>query len=187
MQIFGTPGVTFVRRRVGEEFKPECVIPTVKHGGGSIMVWGCMTDSGVGELFVCEGRMDSTKYINVLETALLPSFTKLFGDTNMDGVKFQQDNAPCHKSARTMRWFRENNTELLDWPAQSPDLNPIEHLWGLLKRRVRRHTINNKEDLKRCLRLEWNSITVDDCKKLVNSLPKRISAVIKAKGGPTKY
>lgn len=187
MQIFGTPGVTFVRRRVGEEFKPECVVPTVKHGGGSIMDWGCMTDSGVGELFVCEGRMDSSKYINVLETALLPSFTKLFGDTNMDSDKFQQDNAPCHKSARTMTWFRENSIELLDWPAQSPDLNPIEHLWGLLKRRVRRHTINNREELKRYLRLEWNAITAEDCKNLVSCLPKRISAVIKAKGGPTKY
>lgn len=176
-----------MRRLGGEEFKPECVVLTVKHGGGSIMVWGCMTDSGVGELFVCEGRMDSSKCTNVLETALLPSFTKLFGDTNMDSDKFQQDNAPCHKSARTMRWFQKNNTELLDWPAQSPDLNPILHLWDLLKRRVRRHTMNNQEDLKRCLRLEWNSITVDDCKKLVNSLSKRISAVIKAKGGPTKY
>lgn len=173
--------------RVGEEFNADCVVPTIKHGGGSIMVWGCMTSSGVGELFVCEGRMNSTKYINVLESALLPSFTTLFGDTNMDGAKFQQDNAPCHKSALTMTWFRENEIELLKWPAQSPDLNPIEHLWGLLKRRVRRHTISNKEDLKRCLRLEWSSITTEDCDKLVRSIPKRISAVIKAKGGPTKY
>lgn len=98
--IVGTPGVTFVRRRVDEEFTPECKVPTVKHGGGSVMVWGCMSAAGVGEMFVCEGRMDSTKYINVLESALLPSFTTLFGDTNMESVKFQQDNAPCHK-----RWL----------------------------------------------------------------------------------
>lgn len=176
-----------MRRRVGEEFNPQCVVPTVKHGGGSVMVWGCMTDSGVGEMFVCEGRMDSTKYINVLESALVPSFSTLFGDTNMDGVRFQQDNAPCHKSARTMTWFRENNIELLEWPAQSPDLNPIEHLWGILKRKVRRHTITTKEDLKRRLREEWNNISTEDCKKLVTSLPARISAVIKARGGPTKY
>ncbi|XP_046975380.1 uncharacterized protein LOC124541508 [Vanessa cardui] len=56
-EVFGT----YVRRRVGEEFNPQCVVPTVKHGGGSVMVWGCMTDSGVGEMSVCEGRMDSTK------------------------------------------------------------------------------------------------------------------------------
>ncbi|CAH2004254.1 unnamed protein product [Acanthoscelides obtectus] len=138
-------------------------------------------------MFVCEGRMDATKYINVLENALLPSFTALYGDTNMNGVKFQQDNAPCHKAARTMAWFRENCIELLDWPAQSPDLNPIEHLWGLLKRKIRRHTFKNKEDLKRRLREEWNALTYEECNKLVRSLPKRISAVIKAKGGTTKY
>lgn len=186
-QIFGTPGVTFVRRRVGEEFSPECVVPTVKHGGGSIMVWGCMTLSGVGEMFVCEGHMNSTKYINVLESALLPSFSALFGETNMAGVKFQQDNAPCHKAARTMAWFREKGIELLEWPAQSPDLNPIEHLWGLLKGKIRRHKINTKEELKCRLLQEWNSIRPEECKKLVSSMPKRISAVIMAKGGPTKY
>lgn len=176
-----------MRRRVGEEFKPECVVPTVKHGGGSVMIWGCMTDTGVGEMFVCEGRMDSIKYTNVLESALLPSFSILFGDTNMDGVKFQQDNAPCHKSARTMSWFRENFIELLEWPAQSPDLNPIEHLWGILKRKVRRHTITTKEELKRRLRQEWNALTEEQCKNLVGSMPRRIAAVIAAKGGPTKY
>ena len=131
--------------------------------------------------------MNSTKYIKALESALLPSFTTLFGDTNMDGVQFQQDNVPCHKSACTMIWFRENCIELLDWPVQSPDLNPIEHLWDLLKTRIRWHTINNKEELKRCLRLEWNAITPEECQNFVNSILKSISAVIKSKGGPTKY
>ena len=75
-----------MRRRVGEAFKPECVVPNVKHCGDSIMVWDCMTNSGVGQLFICKGRLISTKYINVLESVLLPSFTTLFGDTKMDGV-----------------------------------------------------------------------------------------------------
>lgn len=126
-QVFGTPGVTFVRRRVGEEYHPDCVVPTVKHGGGSVMIWGCMATSGVGEMFVCEGRMNSEKYINVLETALIPYLSRIFGDTNLDGVKFQQDNAPCHKSATTMRWFRDNGIVLLDWPAQSPHRTPLEY------------------------------------------------------------
>ena len=62
-----------------------------------------------------------------------------------------------------MTWFKENSIELLDWTAQSPDLNAIEHLWGLLKTRVRRHTINKKEELKVYLRLEWNAITPEEC------------------------
>lgn len=185
--MFGTPGVTFVRRRIGEEYHPDCVVPTVKHGGGSIMVWGCMAASGVGKMFICEGRMNSEKYINVLENVLMPSLTRMFGDTNLDDVKFQQDNAPCHKSAMTMGWFKDNMVPVLDWPAQSPDLNPIEHLWGILKRKVREHSITSKRVLKNALLDEWNAITADECKKLVNSMPQRIAAVIKAKGGPTKY
>lgn len=146
-----------------------------------------MTSDGVGEMFVCEGRMNSVKYIEVLETALLPSLTSLFGDTNLDGVIFQQDNAPCHKSATTMRWFTENNIDLLDWPAQSPDLNPIEHLWSILKRKIKEHSITSKTALKNSLVQEWQAITRQDCTKLVRSMPARISAVIKSKGGPTRF
>lgn len=185
--MFGTAGATYVRRKVGEEYKPECVVPTVKHGGGSMMVWGCMSANGVGEIVVCEGRMDSKKYIQVLETALKPSFNKLFGDTNMDSIRFQQDNAPCHKSGVTMKWLSNNGVELLDWPPQSPDLNPIEHLWSILKRKIREHSITSKESLKNVLIQEWHAITPQECQRLVSSLPKRITAVVKAKGFSTKY
>ena len=105
----------------------------------------------------------------------------------VDGVKLQQENAPCHKSAYTMTLFRENCIELLDWPAQFPDLNPIEDLWDLLKAKIRRHSINNKGELKRCLRLEWTAITPKEYRNLTNSEPKRISAEIRSKGGPTNY
>lgn len=151
------------------------------------MIWGCMAADGVGKMFVCEGRMNSEKYINVLDTTLIPSLTSIYGDTNSDGVKFQQDNAPCHKSAVTMRWLSDNDVALLEWPAQSPDLNPIEHLWGILKRRIKDHSITSKSALKNVLKQEWESISPNECAKLVRSMPNRIAAVIKAKGGPTKY
>lgn len=179
--------MTYVRRRIGEEYHPDCVVHTIKHGGGSMMVWGCMGASGLGEMFVCEGRMNSEQYINVLESSFLPSLTRIFGDTNLDGVIYQQDNAPCHKSAVTMRWFKDNCVDLLEWPAQSPDLNPIEHLWANLKRKIRERHIKSKTDLKNVLVQEWNSISPDECRKLVRSMPQRIAAVIKAKGGTTKY
>lgn len=185
--MFGTPGVTYVRRRVGEEYNPDCVVPTVKHGGGSIMIWGCMAADGVGEMMLCEGRMNSTKYTEVLETALAPSVTQIFGDTNTDGVKFQQDNATCHKSAHTMAWMAQNGIDLLDWPPQSPDLNPIEHIWSILKKNIRRHSISNKQTLLAALKHEWQKISQEECFKLVESMPKRVAAVIKSKGGPTKY
>lgn len=185
--MFGTPGATYVRRRVGEEYNPECVVPTVKHGGGSIMIWGCMAADGVGEMVLCEGRMNSEKYTAVLETALAPSITKIYGDTNSEGVKFQQDNATCHKSAHSMAWMNKNGVDLLDWPPQSPDLNPIEHIWSILKKKIRRYSITNKTTLLTALKNEWAKITPDQCLKLIETMSKRVAAVIKSKGGPTKY
>ena len=73
-----------------------------------------MAADGIDEMFICEGRMNSQKYINVLETVLMPSLTCIFGDTNVRGIKFQQDSAPCHKSATTMPCFKDSNTVLLD-------------------------------------------------------------------------
>ena len=101
----------------------------------------------------------------------------------------QQDNDPKHTSNLAQKWFKDNNIDLMEWPAQSPDINPIEHLWELLKRRL----IKYEEPLKGVYELwdrvaeEWNKITPEDYQNLIESLPRRLEAVYKAKGGHTKY
>ncbi len=76
---------------------------------------------------------------------------------------------------------------VLDWPANSPDLNPIENLWGIVKRKMRDNRPNNADDLKAAIKATWASIPPQQCHKLITSMPRQIEAVIKAKGAPTKY
>ena len=76
---------------------------------------------------------------------------------------------------------------VLNWPANSPDLNPIENLWGIVKRKMRYARLNNAEELKATIRATWALITPEQCHRLIDSMPRRIAAVIQAKGAPTKY
>lgn len=86
-----------MRRRIGEEFRPECTLPTIKHPTG-VMVWGCMAASGVGRLSVCEGMMNGDKYVSTREKVMIPSAKDVFNDGRR--WYFQDDNAPCHHAKK---------------------------------------------------------------------------------------
>ncbi len=116
---------------------------------------------------------------------MLPSADKLYGDADFI---FQQDLAPAHTAKGTKSWFNDHGVAVLDWPANSPDLNPIEnHLWAIIKRKMRDTRPNNADDLKAAIKATWASITPEQCHRLIGSMPRRINAVIHAKGGTTKY
>ena len=123
----------------------------------------------------------------MLSQVLEPSIQKLQSTTPREEIIFQQDNAPCHTSRQTKTWFDEAGIEPMDWPAQSPDLNPIEHLWGVLGKAIRSMASTSKDNLYKNLRSEWEKISPETCKNLVESMPRRVKAVIMAKGGPTRY
>src|SRR5229473_1992456 len=102
---------------------------------------------------------------------------------------FQQDNDPKHTSKKAKKWMEDHNISLLDWPPQSPDLNPIEHLWKHIKSELTKYPTQPKgvwEIWERVAEV-WDKIRPEVCQDLIESMPRRVQAVIKAKGGHTKY
>ncbi len=109
---------------------------------------------------------------------MLPAADQLYGDADFI---FQQDLAPAHSAKATSTWFKHHGIPVLNWPANSPDLNPIENLWGIVKRKMRYARPNNAEELKATIRATWALITPEQCHRLIDSMPRRIAAVIQAK------
>ena len=151
------------------------------------MVWGAFCASGVGRFYKVEGKMKKEQYLKIVNQEAVPSGLELLGE----GFIFQQDNDPKHTAKIVKARFAELHEEgvltLLPWPSQSPDLNPIEHVWGILDRKAKDRKCNTLDELMDVLRKSWAALPVDTLRSLIHSMPRRIQAVIAAKGGNTKY
>ncbi len=179
---FGNQGPR-VWRKSGEAQNPCCLKSSVKFPQ-SVMIWAAMSFAGVGPLCFLKSTVNAAIYQEILEHFMLPSADKLYGDADFI---FQQDLAPAHTAKGTKSWFNDHGVTVLDWPANSPDLNPIENLLGIVKRKMRDTRPNNADELKATVKETWASIPPQQCHKLITSMPRRIEAVIKAKGAFTKY
>jgi len=179
IELFGHNSVSSVYRRSGEAFLPKNTIPTVKHGGGSLMFWGCFAATGPGRLVKVTGNMKKEEYVNILNGNLKDSARELSLGRRWC---FMQDNDPKHSANLTKKWLEDNNINVLEWPSQSPDLNPIENLWRTLKLRVMERKPKNLAQLEDYCQEEWVKITADECYKLVENYNIRLQQVIKAKG-----
>ncbi|GBM26547.1 Transposable element Tc1 transposase [Araneus ventricosus] len=183
--IHHVDGRVSVRRLPGKRLLPSCTAGHTQAGGSGIMLWGTFSWVALGPVVVVDQTMKAANYLNIIAD---PYMAFVFPTGN--GI-FQQDNAPCHKARIVLEWFEEHTYEfhLMSWPPNSPDLNPIEHIWDDMERQLRTQTppcpnISTLRD--RCLDI-WYNLSPVIYQKLVAFLPRRVAAFLKAKGGATRY
>uniref|UniRef100_A0A673XEB3 Tc1-like transposase DDE domain-containing protein n=1 Tax=Salmo trutta TaxID=8032 RepID=A0A673XEB3_SALTR len=184
MELFGINSTRRIWRRRNAAYDPKNTIPTVKHGGGNIMHWGCFSAKGTGQLHCIKGTMDGAMYHQILGENLLPSARAL--KMGREWV-FQHANDPKHTAKATKEWLKKKHIKVLEWPSQSPDPNPIENLWRELNVRVAKRQPRNLNDLKKICKEEWDKIPPEMCANLVANYKKRLTSVIANKGFATKY
>ena len=158
----------------GEQLSDRPVTRKVKFGGGSVMVWSCMAWNGVGKSFKIDGKMNGDLYVSILNGPLQDSIAQL--GKNPLQIIFQQDNDPKHKCHKAKAWFKTHQMEVLQWPAQPPDLNTIEQLWNHLKRKLDAYPTYPRGILEFVKRIytEWKEIPASVCMNLVESMPESV-------------
>ncbi|KAG0977614.1 hypothetical protein G6F28_012355 [Rhizopus arrhizus] len=164
INIWGSDGCRYYWTQPGDVLRPHHIDLSVKHGSGKLTMCGCITTT----------YMETLKYYGM----------------NKRTSYLQQDNDPKHKSKSTMSWFQQNKVRYInDWPPNSPDLNPIQHVWHLLKLRLSLYErkARNIDELWERVDVEWNKLDKDVCRSYIDSMPDRIAAVIKSKGRFTRY
>jgi transposase len=181
-----------VWRRASEADHPKNLAPTFKSGRTSQMVWGGIQHGKKAELALFEkhGRNDrSTRstaedYVRVVYEGPLKKF---FGRKR--SIILMEDGAMIHRANVSTQWIAKKKIKKMEWPASSPDLNPIENLWRTMKVRVqdRFHQGMELEEFQGVLKDVWNEFEPDDYNHLIESMPRRMKAVIQANGRPTRW
>jgi len=184
MEITYHSGNVRVRRYSHEAEKPWCQLPTVKFPA-SLMLWSGFSAKAIGYLHVCERTINSEEYIKILRTRVLPYQQRFF---NAGDMTFQDDSAPAHRSKVVDSFKNTHGIKSLPWPGNSPDLNPVENLWKILKAKVSQHRPRTKNEMIAAIIRVWTGENSEaTLVRLAESMPRRIACVLKRRGGATKY
>jgi hypothetical protein len=187
-------GCIYITRRDNEEWDEECLVPTFKQSSVRIMIWACIIQGQKGPLVVLQyeggkgGGLSAAKYQEqVLEPVLEDWLTEMEEENGF--IIFQQDSAPSHKAKAMLKWFSDHGISLLFHPPNSPDLNPIEHIWNELKHRLRNleHHPINLQQLIEAVKSIWEEIPLDNVNRFIDQMPEVVQAVRLARGGHTKF
>lgn len=178
-------GTLRVYRPVGMRYDERYTRKLNKSGRFCVNVWGWISIRGPGVCAIIEEKLNANVYCNILENIMLPSVRPVFGDNFV----FQQDNCPIHKARLVQNFMQNNNITTLPWVSKSPDLNPIENVWGEMAKQIYKAEFRprNQDDLRQSIVQAWNQITPDYIRALVSSMPRRLRNVIEQNGSMTKY
>jgi len=179
----GPHGQVWVQRPLGAELDPQYMIQREMHPD-RVSLWGCFCATEIGQAEIYVESLDAARYVDILEHNLLQSARSFFPSGHW---WFQQDNASPHTSYRSRAWLHNHGVDCIDFPAHSPDLNPIENLWADLKRRVEHHHASTTAELEEHLRIEWEATSPTLLAKLVHSMPSRLAAVRESHGHHSGY
>lgn len=183
--LYPKDGRMRVRRLQGEVLNEDCMAENVAFGGGSVHIWGAFCYDGKAPLVVLDVNVTGLVYRDIMQNTLVPYARGMF----QHNFRYQDDNARPHRSRVVVDYLTQEGILGMDQPPKSPDVNPIEHLWSDMSREL--STMDNPPqtlpELRRVLRQIWADITHDRLQTLVDSMPRRLEAVIAARGGPTRY
>lgn len=184
---FGSDGRVWSWYKDGAPLQRKDVKETTKNGGGHLMLWGCITSSGTGYLADIEGIMDSDMYLEILSKELVKTID--WYQMDAESLIFQHDNDPKHTAQKVKKYLSEQDYRTMVWPSQSPDLKPIENCWSRLKKQIYKYPTpaTGMIELWERIETEWENMDKEYIQNLFESMPRRMKAVIKAKGLWTKY
>ena len=198
MQTDANVGRIWVWRYPEEAFLEDCMRGTVISGFRKVKVWGAMRYGCLSKLVVIpegegDGKMNAVEYRDIIMDGEMFDFWTQSSE-EVGCVLMMEDGAPYHKGCATARRKELEGMGWIGWgpgtwPSNSPDLNPIENLWHILRSNIRKRKVQprTKESLIQALQEEWEKLDVELVNKLCDSMPRRLQAVIAAKGGSTKY
>jgi len=179
----GHYGRQYVRRPVGAACDPK-----YSHAqpqlSGKVSLWGCISAEGLGHAELYTGALNATRHRDILRHSLIKSFRQFYPHGPW---LFQQDNARFHTTAETISFLHDKGITFIEWPAWSPDLNPIENLWNDLKRRVYNRFPQTMEQLEQFIREEWEATDLNFIKRICRSMPDRLQLLLDNKGHKIHY
>nr|PNR28760.1 hypothetical protein PHYPA_029353 [Physcomitrium patens] len=176
-----------VWRKAYEKYNWDCIAPSFKSGHSSVMVWGAFTGFDKSPLVIIPlDKRSARDFVPIVYEGVLSGFYFLHDDPEQ--LILMEDGAPVHRSSLPLQWRRAHGIEKLFWPANSPDLNPIENVWMVVKDLLKHHSRpNSKLEMIEKIQSVWDTISIEWLRTLISTMPYRMQAVIAARGGSTRW